>query len=66
MAVDANLPPWTEIETKDEWSGLLVGNGASRAVWDRRERRQPCRMGSLRLRLALSEGDVRKVGKALM
>ncbi|HVC77537.1 MAG TPA: DUF4917 family protein [Candidatus Micrarchaeaceae archaeon] len=35
MAVDPNLPAWTEIETKDEWSGLLVGNGASRAVWDR-------------------------------
>src|SRR5712692_8061051 len=35
MAVDPDLPPWSDIETKDEWSGLLVGNGASRAVWDR-------------------------------
>lgn len=35
MAIDANLPAWSDIEGQQEWSGLLVGNGASRAVWDR-------------------------------
>lgn len=35
MAIDATLPPWSDIEAQQEWSGLLVGNGASRAVWDR-------------------------------
>ncbi len=35
MAIDATLPPWPDIEGQQEWSGLLVGNGASRAVWDR-------------------------------
>src|SRR5689334_4828752 len=35
MAIDANLPAWPDIEGQHEWSGLLVGNGASRAVWDR-------------------------------
>ena len=27
-------PPWAEIEQHVEWGALLVGNGASRAVWD--------------------------------
>lgn len=33
-AVDAELRSWSEIE-EHSWSGLLLGNGASIAVWDR-------------------------------
>lgn len=28
------LPPWAEIEQQVRWGSLLVGNGASRAIWD--------------------------------
>lgn len=30
----ADLPPWQEVKDAEEWEGLLVGNGLSRAVWD--------------------------------
>src|SRR5712692_9084831 len=33
MAIDARLTSWAEL-AKGQWAGLLVGNGASRAVWD--------------------------------
>ncbi len=33
-SVDSSLPDWSELEAAHGWSGILVGNGASRAVWD--------------------------------
>lgn len=33
-SVDANLFRWAEIEARHGWSGILIGNGASRAVWE--------------------------------
>lgn len=30
----ADLPPWTEVKEEAGWDGILIGNGASRAVWD--------------------------------
>lgn len=32
--VDGHLAPWSSVKAKHEWTGLLVGNGASRAVWE--------------------------------
>lgn len=31
---DGHLPSWSTVRDKHEWTGILVGNGASRAVWD--------------------------------
>lgn len=33
--LDGRLRDWADISESAEWSGILVGNGASRAVWDR-------------------------------
>jgi hypothetical protein len=30
---DPTLAPWTEIEEYTNWTGLLVGNGSSVAIW---------------------------------
>lgn len=32
--VDDKLPAWEDVRGKAKWSGILLGNGASRAVWD--------------------------------
>lgn len=32
--VGSHLQPWAELEDAYDWSGILVGNGASRSVWD--------------------------------
>src|SRR5258708_2381929 len=32
--VDAELEHWNSIKERNNWTGLLVGNGASRAIWD--------------------------------
>lgn len=32
--MDAELEHWDSIQGRNNWTGLLVGNGASRAVWD--------------------------------
>ena len=34
LDVDATLEDWSALRTTTDFSGLLVGNGASRAVWD--------------------------------
>lgn len=34
LTVDAELETWPKLKDKHEWSGILLGNGASRAVWD--------------------------------
>jgi uncharacterized protein DUF4917 len=31
---DAELEHWNSIEERNNWTGLLVGNGASRAIWN--------------------------------
>ncbi len=31
--VDALLSSWSDIAEKKQWSGLLLGNGASQAIW---------------------------------
>jgi hypothetical protein len=33
--LSADLPAWDEVRTQRDWSGLLIGNGASQAVWGR-------------------------------
>jgi hypothetical protein len=35
MKIDPGLPGWDDTKKKYNWSGLLVGNGASQAVWSR-------------------------------
>ena len=30
---DASLPPWEDVAEYTDWTGLLVGNGASMVVW---------------------------------
>lgn len=35
MSVNADLVDWNDIEEEYNWSGLLVGNGASIAIWDK-------------------------------
>lgn len=37
MPIDEHLDPWDEVRAGREFSGILVGNGASRAVWNRFE-----------------------------
>ncbi len=32
--ISADLPPWDNVAKKEDWSGILLGNGASIAVWD--------------------------------
>jgi len=32
--LDGRLPKWDEVNRLHEWSGILVGNGASLALWD--------------------------------
>lgn len=32
--VDDYLASWSSVKAKHQWTGLLVGNGASRAVWE--------------------------------
>src|SRR5471030_1795956 len=34
LDVDAQLEDWNALRTSASFSGLLLGNGASRAVWD--------------------------------
>lgn len=34
FSVDAHLLSWEDIRDKYKWSGILLGNGFSRAVWD--------------------------------
>ncbi len=34
LRIDDKLPSWDKTEPRHEWKGILVGNGASRAVWD--------------------------------
>lgn len=33
-AIDGHLLPWDEIDDREDFSGILIGNGASIAVWD--------------------------------
>lgn len=35
IQLDENLPSWTDIEGRCEWSGLLLGNGFSQNIWAR-------------------------------
>ena len=35
--IDSTLSSWQAVAEQQEWSGLLVGNGASRAVWEQFE-----------------------------
>lgn len=37
MALDEHLETWADVQAAREFSGILVGNGASRAVWERFE-----------------------------
>jgi hypothetical protein len=32
--IGSDLPDWEEYATSETWQGILVGNGASRAVWE--------------------------------
>ncbi len=34
QSIDAELEHWDNIKSRHEWEGLLVGNGASLAVWE--------------------------------
>ena len=34
LNVDATLEDWNALRAANDFQGLLVGNGASRAVWD--------------------------------
>lgn len=33
--VDAELMSWHDLEERHAWSGILIGNGASRTVWEK-------------------------------
>jgi hypothetical protein len=33
--VNADLLSWDDLRDRYSWKGLLIGNGASRAVWDK-------------------------------
>src|SRR5216684_2283009 len=33
-SIDAELEDWNNIKDRYEWKGLLVGNGASLAIWE--------------------------------
>jgi len=33
--IDGGLTNWNDLKDYDDWSGLLIGNGASIAVWDK-------------------------------
>jgi hypothetical protein len=35
MKIDDSLESWENVKDAEDWSGLLVGNGASRAVWEK-------------------------------
>ena len=39
MPIDPGLHAWPDLANRFDWSGLLIGNGASRAVWRRFEYR---------------------------
>lgn len=32
--VDGNLASWSDVQRQRQWMGILIGNGASRAVWE--------------------------------
>jgi hypothetical protein len=34
-SLDTNLHDWADLESEYDWTGILLGNGASLAIWDR-------------------------------